>query len=81
MLHSYMAECPQLILHHALQEFYFNLLTNLVVEYEDKCASLKIRKRLGIAALNYLLKENGLNATDLSCLFEVAQSFGYENSL
>ena len=64
---------------HALnsdQEDYLDLLSDLIAEYEDQHAPLKVRRMSGVAALSYLLEENGLNASDLSRVLEVDRTLG-----
>ncbi len=64
---------------HALnadQEDYLDLLSDLVAEYEEERTPLKTGKITGLKALNFLLVENGLNATDLSRLLGVDRTLG-----
>ena len=55
---------------NADQEDYLDLLSDLVAEYDEEHAPLKVRRVSGVSALSYLLEENGLNASDLSRILE-----------
>ncbi len=61
---------------NADQEDYLDLLSDLIAEYEDEHDPLKARRVSGVAALSYLLEENGLNASDLSRILEVDRTLG-----
>ena len=58
------------------QEDYLDLLSDLVSEYEEEHAPLKIRKMSGVEILGFLLEENGLNASDLSRILGVDRTLG-----
>jgi len=58
------------------QEDYLDLLSDLVAEYEEEHAPLKVRKMSGRTVLAYLLEENGLNASDFSRILGSDRTLG-----
>jgi HTH-type transcriptional regulator/antitoxin HigA len=61
---------------NADQEDYLDLLSDLVDDYEQEHAPFKPGKLSGLAALNYLLRENDLNASDLSRILGADRTLG-----
>jgi len=61
---------------NADQEDYLDLLSDLVEEYEEEQTPFKTARLSGLAALNYLLKENDLNPTGLSRILGADRTLG-----
>jgi antitoxin component HigA of HigAB toxin-antitoxin module len=57
------------------QEDYLETLAELVEAYEEQ--SIKFTRRSGLETLKFLLAENDLTASDLSCLLGTDISLGY----
>ncbi|MDD5262225.1 MAG: helix-turn-helix domain-containing protein [Methylacidiphilales bacterium] len=58
------------------QEDYLDLLSDIIADYEEECAPVKVRKMAPLEALKYLLQENGMNASQLAALLGVDRSLG-----
>jgi HTH-type transcriptional regulator/antitoxin HigA len=61
---------------NAEQEDYLDLLSSLVVDYEENTSPLRKKKLPPVEALKYLLQENRLNASQLAALLGVDRSLG-----